>query len=51
MLSSYVNSPAGAGLVIEQMIEPAGRPDDPVWPRAPCLPNARWRLDGLAQAR
>lgn len=50
-LSSYVNSLARAGLVIEQMIEPAGTPDAPVWYQVPCLLYARCRLDRSPQRR
>ena len=44
-LSSYVNCLAGAGLVIEHMIEPAGIPDAPVWHEVPCLLYVRCRRD------
>ncbi len=42
-LSSYVNCLAGAGLLIERMIEPSGVPDAPVWHQVPCLLYARCR--------
>ncbi len=45
-LSSYVNCLAGAGLLIERMIEPAGIPDAPVWHQVPCLLYARCRMSG-----
>jgi SAM-dependent methyltransferase len=44
-LSSYVNCLSAAGLVIEQMIEPIGIPDTPVWHQVPCLLYARCRRD------
>jgi ubiquinone/menaquinone biosynthesis C-methylase UbiE len=45
-LSSYVNCVAGAGLVIEQMMEPVGVPDGPVWHQVPCLLYMRCRREG-----
>jgi len=45
-LSSSVNSLAAAALVIEQMIEPVGQPDAPVWHQVPCLLYVRCRSAG-----
>ena len=49
-LSSYVNCLAGAGLLIERMIEPAGIPDEPVWHQVPCLLYALCRRSGAGGA-
>jgi hypothetical protein len=40
-----VNCAAGAGLVIEHMIEPAGIPDAPAWHEVPCLLYLRSRRE------